>query len=189
MKQFYNMDRSLKEKLDKIKMVISDVDGVLTDGAIYKSDNGDEFKKFNVTDGSGMALARAAQLKIALISGRYSKSTEIRASEMKITDLYNGTLDKIEPYVRLKRKYNLDDDEIAYIGDDIIDLPVMQKISVPIAVNNAIDSVKSIALYTTKMDGGNGAFREAIDWILTTQGRYEDVLQIVKDKIFVNRNK
>ena len=80
-------------------------------------------------------------------------------------------------------------DRHLFIGDDIIDLPVMQKISVPIAVNNAIDSVKSIALYTTKVDGGNGAFREAIDWILITQGRYDDVLQIVKDKIFVNRNK
>jgi len=182
------MDKLLKEKVALIKLVISDVDGVLTDGAIYKSGN-DEFKKFNVTDGSGIAMASAAKLPIALISGRYSKATEIRAKELKIEDVYNGTLDKIEPYLELKQKYDVQDDEISFIGDDIIDLPVMQKVGVPIAVNNAIDSVKSIALYVTKKDGGNGAFREAIDWIITTQDRYDKVLEIVKDKIFVNRSK
>ncbi len=151
--------------------------------------NNDEFKKFNVTDGSGVAVARAVNLKIALISGRYSKATEIRAKELRIEDVYNGTLDKIEPYLELKQKYDVQDDEIVFIGDDIIDIPVMQKVGVPIAVNNAIDSVKSIALYVTKKDGGNGAFREAIDWIITTQDRYDEILQIVKDKIFVNRSK
>jgi 3-deoxy-D-manno-octulosonate 8-phosphate phosphatase (KDO 8-P phosphatase) len=162
------MDKSIKERVSPIKLVISDVDGVLTDGAIYKSDSGDEYKKFNVTDGSGIAVARAVNLKIALISGRYSKATEIRAKELRIEDVYNGTLDKIEPYKKLKQKYNLHDDEIAYIGDDIIDLPVMYKVGVPIAVNNAVDLVKDIALYVTSKDGGNGAFREAIDWILAT---------------------
>ena len=180
------MDKLLKEKVSRVKIVISDVDGVLTDGAIYKSNNGDEFKKFNVTDGSGVAVARAVDMKIALISGRYSKATEIRAKELRIEDVYNGTLDKIEPYTKLKQKYDLHDDEIAYIGDDIIDLPVMYKVGVPIAVNNAVDLVKDIAVYVTNKDGGNGAFREAIDWILTTQGRYDDALQVVKDKIFVN---
>ena len=180
------MDKLLKEKVSRIKFIISDVDGVLTDGAIYKSNNGDEFKKFNVTDGSGIAVARALDIKIALISGRYSKATEIRAKELRIEDVYNGTLDKIEPYAKLKQKYNLHDDEIAYIGDDIIDLPVMYKVGVPIAVNNAVELVKDIAVFVTNKDGGNGAFREAIDWILTTQGRYDEALQVVKDKIFVN---
>ena len=180
------MDKSLTEKVSRINFVISDVDGVLTDGAIYKSNNGEEFKKFNVTDGSGVAVARAVDMKIALISGRYSKATEIRAKELRIEDVYNGTLDKIEPYTKLKQKYNLHDDEIAYIGDDIIDLPVMYKVGVPIAVNNAVDLVKDIAVFVTSKDGGNGAFREAIDWILTTQGRYNKALQVVKDKIFVN---
>lgn len=180
------MDKTLKEKVSRIKFVISDVDGVLTDGAIYKSNSGDEFKKFNVTDGSGVAVARAVDIKIALISGRYSKATEIRAKELRIEDVYNGTLDKIEPYTILKKKYKLQDDEIAYIGDDIIDLPVMYKVGVPIAVNNAVDLVKDIAVFVTSKDGGNGAFCEAIDWILTTQGRYDEALQVVKDKIFVN---
>ena len=183
------MDKHIKEKLSRIKLLISDVDGVLTDGAIYKSDSGDEFKKFNVTDGSGVAMARAAKLKVALISGRYSKTTEIRAKELRIENVYNGTLNKLEPFTELKQKYNLNDNEIAYIGDDIIDLPVMYKVAVPIAVNNAINLVKEIAVYTTSKNGGDGAFREAIDWILHVQERYEEALQIVKEKIFVNRNK
>ncbi|MEE9572808.1 MAG: HAD hydrolase family protein [Candidatus Neomarinimicrobiota bacterium] len=180
------MNSEIKEKVGRIKLLISDVDGVLTDGAVYKNDSGDEYKKFSVSDGSGMAMARAAKLKIALISGRYSKTTEIRAKELHIEDVYNGILNKLEPLAELKQKYDLKDDEIAYIGDDIIDLPVMYKVGVPIAVNNAIDLVKTTAIYTTSKNGGDGALRETIDWILHGQDRYEDTLQIVKEIIFVN---
>ena len=183
------MNKSLKDKLAQVKLIISDVDGVLTDGSIYKNDSGDEFKKFSVTDGSGMAMARAANLKIALVSGRYSKATEIRAKELHIKDLYNGTLDKIEPYLELKSKYNLTDKEIAFIGDDIIDLPVMRLVSVPIAVDNAIESVKKVAVYTTKKSGGSGALREAIDLVLLGQDRYDETLRIVEEKIFINQNR
>ncbi len=180
------MNSELKERVSRIKLLITDVDGVLTDGAVYKNDTGNEYKKFHVSDGSGMAMARAANLKIALVSGRYSKTTEIRAKELHIEDVYNGILNKLEPLTELKQKYDLDDDEIAYLGDDIIDLPVMKTIGVPIAVNNAIELVKTSAIYTTGKNGGDGAFREAVDWILHVQDRYEEVLQIVKDKIFVN---
>ena len=183
------MNKLLKHKLAQVKLIISDVDGVLTDGAVYKNDGGDEFKKFSVTDGSGMAMARSANLHIALVSGRYSKVTEIRAKELHIKDLYNGILDKIEPYLELKRKYNLTDEEIAFIGDDIIDLPVMRIIGAPIAVENAIDSVKNVAIYTTTKSGGDGALRETIDLILYSQDRYDEILRIVEEKIFVNRNK
>jgi len=181
------MDSQIKEKVAKIKMLISDVDGVLTDGTIYKSSTGEELKKFNVTDGSGAAMARAAELKIALISGRYSKATALRAKELKITDLYNGTLGKLEPYAELKKKNKLKDEQIAYLGDDIIDLPVMEKAGVPIAVANAVDIVKDAAVHITAKSGGDGAFREAIDWILTVQERYDDTLRIVRRKIFKNK--
>ncbi len=181
------MGKQIREKVAKIKMLISDVDGVLTDGTIYKSSSGEELKKFNVTDGSGIAMARATGLKIALISGRYSKATSIRAKEMRIEDVYNGTLDKIEPYTELKEKYDLEDEEIAYLGDDIIDLPVMEIAGVPIAVANAVDIIKDVALHITAKSGGDGAFREAIDWIITVQGRYEEALQTVKMKIFKNK--
>ncbi len=182
------MNSESKVKVKRIKLLISDVDGVLTDGAVYKNDSGDEYKKFSVTDGSGMAIAKAANLKIALISGRYSKTTEIRAKELNIEDVYNGILNKLEPLTELKQKYNLQNNEVAYIGDDIIDLPVMYKVGVPIAVNNAIDLVKATAIYTTSKNGGDGAFRESIDWILHGQDRYEEAMQIVKEKLFLDRN-
>jgi len=181
------MDDSLKQKLRAVKLLISDIDGVMTDGAIYKNDNGDEYKKFSVLDGTGVALAHSANLIVALISGRYSMASEIRAKELHIKDLYNGTLEKVEPFLELKNKYNLDDEEIAYIGDDIIDLPVMEKIGVPIAVANAVDLVKKIALYTTAKKGGDGALREAIDWMLKGQDRFEETLKIVEEKHYVTK--
>ena len=164
-------------------MVISDIDGVWTDGTFYKGTDGQEFKKFNVNDGVGVAMARAAGYKIALISGRYSPATKYRAKELKIEDVYNGGVNKIHAYEELKAKYNIFDSEIAYLGDDLIDIPVMEKVGVPIAVANAIQDVKRISIYTTKVAGGFGAFREAISWLISEQGRMEEVLKSMKEKI------
>ncbi len=164
-------------------MVISDIDGVWTDGAFYKGTDGQEFKKFNVNDGVGVAMARAAGYKIALISGRFSPATKYRAKELKIEDVYNGGLNKVHAYEELKIKYNIVDSEMAYVGDDLIDIPVMEKVGVPIAVANAIQDVKEISTYTTKVAGGFGAFREAISWLINEQGRMEEVLKSMKEKI------
>ena len=164
-------------------MLISDVDGVWTDGTFYKGTDGIELKKFSVLDGVGTAMANAANIKIALISGRYSPATEHRAQELKIKDIYNGSLNKLPVYKKLKEKYNLKDDEVAYIGDDLIDIPVMEKVALPIAVANATPKVKSIAIYTTEIFGGKGAFREAVEWIIEKQGRTEIVLEALKERI------
>ncbi len=164
-------------------MIISDVDGVWTDGTFYKGTEGQEFKKFNVSDGVGVAMARAANLKIALISGRYSPATEYRAKELKIEDVYNGELNKKSAFKELKEKYDLADSDIAYVGDDLIDIPVMKKVAAPIAVANAVTNVKEISIYITNMAGGDGAFREAVSWIIEQQGRMNDVLRIMKEKI------
>ena len=126
--------------INKIKMIISDVDGVWTDGSVYKGFSATEnieLKKFSVSDGYAVALIREAGLNDALISGRKSAATEARASELKIKDVYNGTLNKIPPYEELKSKYALSDKEIAYVGDDLIDIPIMEKVAFPIATNNA----------------------------------------------------
>lgn len=104
--------------IKKIKMIISDVDGVWTDGSIYVGIENSELKKFNVNDGAGVALLRQSGIKLALISGRKSNATALRASELRIDDVYNGTLNKIPPYEELKLKYDLTDSEIAYVGDD-----------------------------------------------------------------------
>ncbi len=167
----------------KIKMLISDVDGVWTDGSFYKGPDSFELKKFSVFDGVGMAMARTADLKIALISGRFSPATESRAKELKIKDVYNGTLNKIPAYEELKKKYELDDSSIAYLGDDWIDIPVMNRVAVPIAVENASLEVKNIAIHITKTSGGNGAFREAVEWIIDQQGRKEEIIEMMQKRL------
>ena len=191
-KDFQNkFDKKIIERAKKVKLIIADVDGVLTDGAIYKggneitykSFNNFELKKFSVLDGAGVALARLLDLRIAFISGRKSSATEIRANELNITDVYNGTLNKMTPYKDLKSKYSLNDEDIAFIGDDIIDLNLMENVGAPIAVENAYHLVKDIAIYTTRLPGGQGAFRETIDWIAMCQGRYEEGIQLMKDSL------
>ena len=164
-------------------MLISDVDGVWTDGSFYKGPDSFELKKFSVFDGVGMAMARTADLRIALISGRYSPATESRAKELKIKDVYNGTLNKIPAYEELKKKYKLDDSSIAYLGDDWIDIPVMNRVAVPIAVENASLEVKNIAIHITKTSGGNGAFREAVEWIIDQQGRKEEIIEMMQKRL------
>ena len=176
------------ERGNKVKLVIADVDGVLTDGSIYKAIDPAtladiEFKKFSIVDGAGIALARLLDLRVAIISGRRSSATDARAKELKIEDVYNGSLNKMTPYEDLKSKYSLNDEDIAFIGDDIIDLNLMENVGDPIAVENAYHLVKDIAIYTTRLPGGQGAFREAIDWLAMCQGRYEEGVQLMKDSL------
>tara|TARA_B100000287_G_scaffold362511_1_gene355822 strand:- start:159 stop:689 length:531 start_codon:yes stop_codon:yes gene_type:complete len=173
----------MKYDIKKIEMIISDVDGVLTDGTIYKGTDGQEFKKFTVHDGVGVAMARAANLKIALISGRYSPATEYRAKELKINDVYNGGLNKILAYEELKRKYSLNNSQIAYLGDDLIDIPVMKKVALPIAVANASKLVKNMSQYITEVSGGHGALRDAVEWIIDKKGITTEVLEVMRKKI------
>ena len=167
----------------KIKMLISDVDGVWTDGTFYKGTDNLEFKRFSILDGVGVAMARAAELHIALISGRYSPATEHRARELNIEDIYNGGLNKLPAYADLKTKYGLSDNEVAYIGDDLIDIPVMEQVGFPIAVQNAHPRVKAIAAFITEESGGQGAFREAVEWVIDQQGRTKEVYQILREQV------
>ena len=168
---------------NQIKLFISDIDGVWTDGSIYIGTVGMEFKRFTVLDGVGIAVARAAEIKIALISARFSPATEHRAKELRIEDIYNGGLNKIPAFEDLKNKYSLSNNEIAYIGDDLIDIPVMEKVGLPITVPNASPDVKAIAKHITSVAGGNGAFREAVFWIIEQQGRTKQVMQKMKEKV------
>ena len=168
---------------NQIKLIISDIDGVWTDGTIYKGTDGMEFKRFTVLDGVGVAVARAAEIKIALISARFSPATEYRAKELEIEDVYNGGLNKIPAFEELKNKYSLSNEEIAYIGDDLIDIPIMEQVGLPIAVPNAVPEVKAIAKHITSVPGGNGAFREAVCWIIEQQGRTKQVMEKVKEKV------
>ncbi|NOZ75264.1 MAG: HAD-IIIA family hydrolase [FCB group bacterium] len=173
----------IQDKILAVKLLILDVDGVLTDGSVYVGENGAEFKRFSISDGAGIFLARAAGLKLAIVSGRNSPATTTRMKELHITDVYNGTLNKLQPYEALKKKYQLSDHEIAYVGDDLIDIPVMERVGVPIAVANAYEPVKALAGYITHARGGEGAVREAIDWLLKQQGRYDQALRDLRDSL------
>jgi len=177
---------NVKHQLQKIKLIISDVDGVLTDGTVLKGGGNMELKRFCVQDGTAVAMVKAAGFDLAFISGRYSEATEIRMKELKISDVYNGTLNKLVPYRELKKKYQLKDDEIAYIGDDLIDIPVMKKVGLPAAVQNAYPDVKEKAVFVTKTRGGEGAFREFIDWMLMELGTYKKCLEDMQINVVNN---
>lgn len=164
------MKKNFLAKLKKVKLLILDVDGVLTDNSVYIGSTGNEYKAFHIQDGFGIyLLQRAAKVKVALISGRYSKSTEFRAKELEIEMVYNGYTDKGKVLEEIKEKTNLDYTEMAYMGDDLPDLPVLKKTSVAITVDNAQAEVKKVCDYVTRNSGGQGAVREVIDLILKAQ--------------------
>lgn len=178
------MTSHMKEDIARIKIILVDVDGVLTDGTIYVGNDGVELKRFSILDGAGVKIARAAGMKMAIISGRYSQATEARVREIGLEDeCYQGNLDKMEAYRTLKQRHGFRDEEAAFIGDDIIDLAIMETVGFPVAVANAHPLVKELAKYTTKAKGGEGAVREAIELILNGQGTYETALARLRQKI------
>lgn len=174
----------MQQRIKPIKMLITDVDGVLTDGTVYLGSDDLELKRFSIIDGAGFFLARAGGLKTALISGRFSPATAARFSELPIDHLYNGAINKLKPYQKLKIKFNLHDDQIAYIGDDLIDIPILEKVGLPVAVQNAYPPVKEQAVYITGKNGGEGAVREVIDLILTGQGKYDLAVNTLRSNRF-----
>jgi len=164
------------ERAKKIRLIILDVDGVLTDGSIYIAEDGERVKKFYCRDGLGINIAHRENLLTAIITGRDSKQVAYRAKELKIDSLFMGCMDKRDAYKELKEKYNLTDAEVAYVGDDLIDLPVMVQAGLPIAVADAAVEVKDRAVAISSYDGGRGAVRESIEFILKSQGKWENIL-------------
>lgn len=156
-----------------IKLLILDVDGVLTDGRIILDNNGNEYKEFHVRDGHGIRMLIHAGIKVAIITGRHSRVVERRALELGITEVFQKCLNKKVAYAGLLKKYSLKDCEVAYIGDDIIDAPIMAVVGLPVAVADAADEAKSYALIRTKNQGGRGAVREITDFILKAQGLWK----------------
>ncbi len=157
---------SLSKKLKRIRMIVMDVDGVLTDGSIIYSSDGIESKKFNVHDGYGIFRARGKGLKFSIISGRTSKVTSLRAKRLEIADVYQGSEDKVSVFQNIKNKYNLQYDDVCFIGDDEFDLPLLRKVGFSTAPADAIEAVRKEVDYVTLADGGRGAVREVIDAVL-----------------------
>jgi 3-deoxy-D-manno-octulosonate 8-phosphate phosphatase (KDO 8-P phosphatase) len=161
--------QSFNSVLQNIKLLLLDVDGVMTDGGIYSTNSGDEFKKFHAHDGYGIVKLQRAGIKVGIITGRVSKIVERRAEELGITDVYQNFENKIVAYESMKKKYNIADANIAYIGDDEFDLAVLKCVGFSASPADALPVVKKQVLYVCTCGGGNGAVREVIDLILKNQ--------------------
>ena len=158
-----------------IKLVIFDVDGVLTDGGIYFADDGREIKKFNVKDGLGLSWMAQTDITVAIITGRNSPIVAERMKALNIQHVYQGRMNKLETYHNLLEALKLNHSQVAYVGDDVIDLPIMQQCILPIAVADAHESAIAVAKWVTKNKGGYGAGREVCDLILDSQNKTIDV--------------
>ena len=168
---------SLEEKTKKIKLLLLDVDGVLTDGSIIFGESNQEIKIFNVKDGLGIKLVQAGGIEIGIITGRTSEAVKERAEELDIKILYQGKPDKLKVYEQIKNDLGLKDDQVAYVGDDLSDLKLLQTVGFSITMNDACDEVKAEADYVTKTPGGKGAVREVIELILKSQGKWQGLIQ------------
>ena len=156
-----------------IKLLILDVDGVLTDGSIILDNDGNEYKAFHVRDGHGIRMLHTAGINVAIITGRHSKVVERRAHELGITEVFQKCFDKKVAYAHLLERYSLKAEEVAYVGDDIIDTPIMALVGLPVAVADAAEEAKRFALMITKNRGGRGAVREVTDFILKAKGLWQ----------------
>jgi 3-deoxy-D-manno-octulosonate 8-phosphate phosphatase (KDO 8-P phosphatase) len=161
--------------LTKIKLLLLDVDGVMTDGRIIYDNDGGETKTFDVKDGHGLKLLQRAGIQVGIITGRQSAVVARRAAELGIELVYQGVKDKRLPFNEILKQLALTPEEIAYVGDDIVDLPVMRQVGFAATVADAVDDVKPFADMVTKRSGGRGAVREICDFILKESGRWSSV--------------
>ena len=158
------------EKIKPIRLIAFDVDGVLTDGGLYLSDSGEEFKRFNSLDGHGLKMLKASGVELAIITGRTSRCVELRAKNLGITYLYQGVEKKWDAMQVLLDKLQLSPEVAAFMGDDVVDLPVMRRVGFAVTVAKASPAVRDNAHYTTKLEGGHGAVREVCELIMSAQG-------------------
>lgn len=165
----------MHEKLKQIKLLLLDVDGVMTDGGIIYDSNGIETKRFNVKDGHGIKMLQRYGIEIGIITGRTSIVVANRAKELGINLVYQGALKKIEQYEIVRQITGLEDSQIAYIGDDIIDIPVLKLVGFSAAPVDAMDDVLSNVDYISKLAGGAGAVRDVCDRIIKACGFWDDV--------------
>jgi len=159
----------VQKKAAKIKLVLLDVDGVLTDGGIIIDDRGVEAKRFDVRDGQGITSLIHFGIKVGFVTGRYSNIVRRRAKELGVTIVYQGVKNKVQIYDRIKRKTGLKDEQIAYVGDDILDLPILRKVGLAITVRDGWPGLRSRVDFRTKSGGGRGAVREVSELVLKVQ--------------------
>lgn len=162
--------KELQAKAQKIRLMIFDVDGVLTDGSLILSGSGQELKSFHSRDGLGMKMLQASGVSIAIITGRQSDVVALRMKSLGIEHVFQGQRNKLPAFETLRDQLGLDNEQVAYVGDDIVDLPIMSRIGLAIAVHDAHHLVKQRAHWQTTAVGGRGAAREACEFIMAAQG-------------------
>lgn len=167
----------LDQRCTPIRLILSDVDGVMTDGGLVFDNQGIETKQFHVRDGSGVKLWQRAGHQFGLITGRSSHIVQVRAGELDINLVRQGVQEKLPTMRQIAADLELELDNVCFIGDDLPDLPAIRAAGLGIAVADAAEEVRRAADYTTSMPGGHGAVREAIELILKNQHRWEDVIQ------------
>ena len=168
--------KKLRKKARHIRLVISDVDGVLTTGVLLYGPNGTELKDFHVQDGMGIKMLQQTGVHVAIITARKSEALNQRMSDLKVDHVYQGQSDKVLAYEELKQKLNVTDKEIAYIGDDLPDLPLLRRVGFSVTVPNAPKIIQKHAAWVTRNPGGKGAVRELCELIMKAQGTYKTII-------------
>jgi len=171
------MKKTLIKKIKPVRLVLFDVDGVMTDGGIHYTDQGVEIKSFNVKDGHGIKLLMRAGIEAGIITARQSKTVDVRARDLGITIVAQGRKDKLEAFEEIIKKGAIKPEEVAYVGDDVVDLPVLRRVGFSAAVSDAVEEVKAAVDYVTISKGGRGAVREVIELILKAQGKWDEVMK------------
>ncbi len=171
------LPEELKRRILEVRMMIFDVDGVLTDGKVIYMDDGSEIKEFDVQDGHGIKMLQRAGIEVALISGRACRAVEHRARGLGISRLYQGFTVKTEPYKQLLADTGLKENQTGFMGDDLIDIPVMRRAGFSVAVPNGVPHIFPYAHYVTGARGGHGAAREVCEMILQVQGLWEKSIE------------
>jgi 3-deoxy-D-manno-octulosonate 8-phosphate phosphatase (KDO 8-P phosphatase) len=167
---------TLTEKAKKLKLLILDVDGVLTDGKLFFDNQGNEYKSFHARDGHGIKLLRQSGVEVAVISGRKSNSVALRMKNLGIEHVYQGHENKRDAFNEIIEKLGITPEQAAHVGDDLLDLPIMIRVGLAIAVADANFAVKQHADWCTTLSGGQGAVREVCDFIMQAQGHFDEVL-------------
>ncbi|MFN2453980.1 MAG: KdsC family phosphatase [Pyrinomonadaceae bacterium] len=167
----------IERRASRIKLLLLDCDGVLTDGLITLLDDGSEQKTFHVRDGHGLVLFHRAGLRSGIISGRTSQAVERRARDLGIHFVRQGTWDKIKDYEELLAEADVSETEVAFVGDDVTDIPLMQRAEFAVAVADASEETRAAAHYVTMLPGGRGAVREVVELILKSQGHWTELMR------------
>jgi len=164
---------NIKKRAKRIKLLILDVDGVMTDGSIVYDNRGNELKIFYVRDGFGITLLHCAGIKTCIVTAKGSAAVLKRAKDLGMAKVYQSAHDKLEAYRKVRKEFRVRDEEVCFIGDDLIDLPILRRAGLSVAVKDAIDEVKNSSHYITHNVGGRGAVREVTELILKAQGLWE----------------